>query len=94
MDVGSFLAIFAFIFYVVFSPVSYIFAKAFITATTQLIMRKYKMSAQLNEIEKRLKKFKMIAEALEEKKTEPDFKKIYNQVSEYLNLDVSKMTFA
>ena len=39
------------------------------------------MTAQLNEIEKRLKKFKMISEALEEKKNEPEFKSIFNQVN-------------
>lgn len=71
MDVGSFLAIFSFIFYVVLSPVSFLFVYSFITAIIKLIMKKYTEAEHMNLIEKMLKKFKLIQEALEEQKDDP-----------------------
>lgn len=56
-------------------------------------MRKYKEAAQLNSIEKQLKKFELINEALHEKKDEPEFKEIYRDVQYYIDLDQSSMTF-
>jgi len=41
MDVGSFLAIFVFIFYVLLSPVVNLFTYTFIKAIIKLIMKKY-----------------------------------------------------
>lgn len=93
MDVGSFLQLFVFVLYVLFSPVGFLFVYFFIKAIIKLIMRKYKEAAQLNSIEKQLKKFELINEALHEKKDEPEFKDIYKDVQYYIDLDQSSMTF-
>ena len=93
MDVGSFLSIFSFVFYVVFSPITFLFVYSFITAIIKLIMKKYTEAEHMNLIEKMLKKFVLIQEALEEKKDDPQFKSIYDDVTYMINLDLSQLTF-
>lgn len=93
MDVGSFLAIFSFVFYVIMSPARWLFVYSFITAIIKLIMKKYTEAEQMNLIEKMIKKFKLIQEAIEEKKDEPQFKGIYENVTHMINVDLSKLTF-
>jgi len=93
MDVGSFLSIFSFIFYIVFSPISFVIMYSFITAIIKLIMKKYTEAEHMNLIEKMVKKFKLIQEALDEKKDDPAFKSIYDDVSYMVNMDVSKLSF-
>jgi len=56
-------------------------------------MKKYKEAAQLNQIEKHLKKFSLNNAALAEKKNEPEFKDIYDDVQYYIDLDLSTQTF-
>lgn len=60
MDVGSFLAIFVFIFYVLLSPAVNLFTFTFIKAIIKLIMKKYTEAEQMSLIEKMIKKFKLI----------------------------------
>lgn len=93
MDVGSFLSIFCFVFYVLMSPARWLFVYSFITAIIKLIMRKYAEAEQMNLIEKMIKKFKLIQEAIEEKKNEPQFKGIYDNVTEMINVDLTTLTF-
>lgn len=92
-DVGSFLSIFAFIVYVLGSPIRYLFTYSFVSSIISLIMKKYKEGQQLNLIETHIKKFKMIHEALEEQKDEPEFRDIYNQVGQFMNVEVKYLTF-
>lgn len=66
MDVGSFLSIFSFVFYILLSPISFLFVYSFIKAIINLIMKKYTEAEHMNLIEKMLKKFKLIQEALDE----------------------------
>lgn len=89
MDVGSFLAIFTFVFYVLLSPMTYLFVYSFIKAIIRLIMKKYTEAEHLNLIEKMIKKFKLIQEALEEQKDDPQFKVIYDDVTFMINQDIS-----